>query len=128
MSMHRRLAAPLLAVLALAAGVAPAHAGDPWSPVDRQREAAYLVLHAIDWGQTLYIADHPDTHHEQNPLLGPHPTRGRVHGYFAATALLHVGLVHVLPARWRPAVQMLSIAIEAGTVASNWRAGVRLAF
>ena len=50
-------------------------------------QTTYLLLHLIDWGQTLDIADRPDQYRELNPILGSHPTRGEVNRYMAASAV-----------------------------------------
>lgn len=119
---------PLLLLLLSFLLAAPALAADPWSPADKATEAAYLLLHAADWGQTLYIAEHPESYVETNGILGEHPSRKRVNAYFITMALLHVGAVHVLPSRWRPVFQYFWIGVEAGVVTNNYRAGVRMDF
>lgn len=116
----------ILFILALAA--APTHAADPWSDADIAREAVYLTLHAADWRQTRVAAERPDRFVETNPILGEYPSARRIDGYFAATALLHVGVVHVLPASWRPAFQYFWIGVEAGQAVRNYRVGVRMDF
>ena len=104
------------------------HSFDRWSDADKTREIVYLTLHAADWGQTLDISKNPTLHTEGNPILGEHPSVGRVNSYFVATALLHVGAVHVLPAAWRPAFQYFWIGVEAGVVHHNYKAGLRFNF
>jgi hypothetical protein len=37
----------------------------------------------VDWGQTRYIAQHPDAYKETNPHIGLHPSTKRVNAYFA---------------------------------------------
>lgn len=108
-----------------------ASAQDPWSSSDVVREAAVVALSAADWGQTLDIVRLRDAGcdmWEQNPMIGRHPTRGQVNRYFAASILLHVGTVWVLPARFRPAFQLVSIGFEAGIVGHNARLGLRVTF
>ena len=87
----------LLAALLLTAGTA--QAADPWTRQDVALQATYATLHVLDWGQTRYIADHPREHYERNPILGRHPSRGRVDAYFATTLALHTLVTHLLPAR-----------------------------
>lgn len=117
-----------ISLILLLFATAPALAADPWSKADKAREAVYLAMHVLDWGQTLDIAKNPDLHGEGNSILGEHPSVKRVNRYFVATALLQVGVTHALPARWRPAFQYFWIGVEAGFVAHNYRAGVRVNF
>ena len=51
-------------------------ADDTWTREDSYREAVYLTLHAIDWNQTLQIADHPDLYYEKTSsrFMGSHPS------------------------------------------------------
>jgi hypothetical protein len=129
-SMPLRHALFFISTIALLWCCSPARAlaADPWSDADKTREAVYLILHAADWGQTRSIADSPESYRENNPFLGEHPTQKRVDAYFAATALLHIGITHVLPADWRPAFQYFFIGLESGVVVNNYRAGVRINF
>ena len=60
-------------------------------------EVAWQAIHVIDWGQTLRIADNPDQYHEKNPILGRHPSRGRVNTYMLAGAILHPVVTWLLP-------------------------------
>ena len=107
---------------------APVFAADPWSKADKTREAIYLTLHVVDWGQSLDIAKNPQLYTEGNHILGEHPSVKRVNAYFATTALLHAGIVHVLPSRYRPAFQYFWIGVEAGVVALNYKAGLKVNF
>lgn len=104
-----------------------AHAGE-WSREDSYREAVYLTVHILDWTQTLNIARNPDKWHEKNPILGRHPSVGKVNAYFATTAAIHVGLAYLLPAEWRKTFQYLSIAVEGGVVAHNYSIGIKTDF
>ena len=106
----------------------PSHALDEWRPADTNREATYLVLHALDWGTTLDIVDHPDTHHEHNPVIGSHPTRGEVNRYMAITALAHVAIARILPTRWREGFQYITIGMEVLCVGNNLNLGLKVNF
>ena len=60
---------------------------------------AYCVLVLIlDWLQTRAIAKNPSLFYEMNPILGKHPTIGRVNVYFAACILGYLGMALTLPA------------------------------
>lgn len=105
----------------------PSHAGE-WTKADTAREVAYLALHVVDWNQTLYIVDHPREFHECNPILGSHPSRGEVNGYFIATGLLHplvsYGLKKYAPPGWSEAWQYITIGVELGITAHNASVGI----
>jgi len=115
----------VLAILLLVA--CPAHA-DEWTKEDTYREAAYLALHVADWGQTLEVANHPDEYHETNPVLGSHPSRGRVNAYFIATGILHPVVSYVLPRPYRELWQYGTIGIEIICVGNNAAIGVGFGF
>lgn len=102
------------------------HAIDQWRGEDTARELVYMTSHIIDWRQSLYIADHPWLHAEGNAILGPHPSDSEVNRYFAATALLHMGVSYVLPHKWRTAWQYITIGVEVGVNYHNYRAGVKI--
>jgi len=105
----------------------PAQAGD-WTREDTAWEAAYLVLHVADWGQTRYIAKNPDLYIERNPILGENPSLNRVRNYFLATALLHASVAYALPPKWRRRWQGATIAMQAYVVGKNYGAGIRIDF
>jgi len=67
-----------------------------------------LIL--ADWSQTLQIIREPHTRHEGNPLLGRHPSEGRVNTMvgLAVTANLAAFLVPKRPRRiWYAAVILI---------------------
>jgi hypothetical protein len=110
---------------------------DEWTGKDTAWEATYLLLHVADWGQTLYIARHPDQYYEVNPILGKHPSRGRVNTYFALTGLVHVAGAVLLPTKFelfnvkfnpRRAWQFSGIYVEAFVVQHNYRVGIKFYF
>ena len=111
--------------VALLAGSAQA---DDWTTADTQREAVYMVMHAMDWAQTRTIARNPDKWGEANPILGRHPPIDRVDAYFAMAALTHVAVSAALPIEYRSAWQYVSITIEAMYVMHNVSAGVNIKF
>ena len=128
--------------LALMLLLGRASALDPWTWGDTAAEAAYLTLHALDWGQTNDIVSpiawhklpgggawrEQKTYHETNPFLGHNPSRGRVATYFLSTAGLHVGLARVLPAPWRRAFQVGTIGLEGWVVGRNAQMGFSVRF
>ena len=111
--------------------VSPAHASDWFTPLtdaDKVRLGIYAVTHVIDWGQTLYISEHPTEHYEFNPLLPDHPTRGEVNRYFVATGLIHYGIVRALPREYRPWFQWFTISFNSALIAHNAQVGIRVEF
>jgi hypothetical protein len=117
-----------LAALTLAALIcAPAAAHDDWTNADTARQAAFFATSLVDLAQTRWIADHP-SHCEYNPLLGRHPSSGRVGAYFAAAAAAHTLIAYSLPADWRHGFQYVTIGAELSVVTHNARVGIRLEF
>lgn len=56
----------------------------------------YLALHALDYKQTMKIAANPDRYAEKNKILGAHPSKGAVTGYFIASGILYVVLTEMM--------------------------------
>ena len=107
----------------------PSWAGD-WSEEDTYREAAFQVLNVIDWGQTRYVAEHPDEFYEKESQqwIGRHPSTGRVDAYMAESAILHLAVSYLLPPNWREAFQYISIGSKLNGTMSNARIGVKMSF
>ncbi len=104
-------------------------AADPWSERDKYLEATYFVFHLTDWAQTRDIESRSNEgYYETNKVLGKHPSLDQVNGYFIATGLLHLGIVHLLPKEYRPWFQIITIGVEVGCDVHNYSAGVRLKF
>jgi len=101
-----------------------------WKLQDSLWEAAYLVTHIADWGQTRDIAMNcgDGSYVEMNPLIGSCPRMARVNGYFLATALLHVGASAMLPARYRRFFQTSTMVMELGYITNNYNIGLRVNF
>lgn len=118
----------LLAVVILLSVPVTARGADEWTSGDTARQAVYLTLHVADWAQTRHIARHPEEFTERNPVLGEHPSVGRVNGYFAATALAHTAVSWALPRGWREGWQYVTIGVESVVVARNYRLGVKFDF
>lgn len=108
-----------------------------WTKTDTAYQITYSALHIIDWGQTRYIAKNSLTRSEMNPILGKHPSVGKVDTYFIGTLVGHTLISVLLPEkvyllglkiRPRRAWQGIWIIIETGYVAHNFGAGVKIAF
>jgi hypothetical protein len=105
-----------------------AGSGARWNKEEKALEAAYLTLHVIDWGQTRYVAKHPEEYRERNPILGQHPSTEQVDTYFIATALLHPLVTHYLPRPYRRWWQAISITMGGACVINNASVGVKWEF
>ncbi len=139
--MHIAMNCPVVMLLLLLIFCGPVHA-DEWTSGDTWREAAFQSLWAIDLLQTHQIVKNETPvitystvggivykttsyNFEQNPLLGSNPTMGAVNRFFLAGSVLHAGISALLPAKYRPPFQYLTIVIEARTVAHNLSIGLR---
>jgi hypothetical protein len=99
-----------------------------WTPEEKALQATYTVLHVADWGQTRYIAEHPDEHYEYNPLIGKHPSKSKVDAYMLASLIGHYAVVSVLPDPYRHWFQVGTLAIKTGLVGHNISAGIGFEF
>lgn len=109
----------LLLALAL-----PAHA---WTDSEKAWGAAFLATRVVDWGQTRYIARHPDLFRELNPLLPEHPTLGDVNRHFLVSTAVMLAAAHYLP-QYRKAMLQVWVAVGVIGTARNAHIGVRLDF
>ena len=100
---------------------------DTWSCDDTTREAIYLTLHVVDWGQTRDIVQRDDIF-ETNPILGTDPTTSEVNRYFILTGLLHAGVSYALPSKYRKYWQNITIAVQATVVGRNAQLGLNVEF
>lgn len=117
--------------LALAVGLCcatVAHAGRPFTEADWGRQWAYTVLHSVDWHQTRQIAGNPQRYRETNPLLGDHPSLGRVNRYFALTLATHWAIAYALPDPARRYFQNGTIALELVVIQRNASIGLSYRF
>lgn len=102
-------------------------AGD-WTATDTTYQAAYTTLLAMDCAQTRYGASHPGRFEEVNPLLGKHPSKGRINNTCAAIGLGHFGVSYILPLGARRLWQSGGIIIEGYAVLHNKSIGVKMEF
>jgi hypothetical protein len=115
-----------IAVIILVLTPVIAQAG--WDYEDSGREVVWQGLHVIDWGQTLEIARHPGNYYEANPIMGRHPSLGRVNLYMGASAVVHAGISYVLPEDMRKWWQYVSIGVSGACVAHNFNMGLGVKF
>jgi len=110
----------LLALLALLGAEARA---DPWTTTDTIVESGCVALFLIDWQQTL-----DRRYQESNPILGAHPSRAAVDGYFFGVIGVQVVAARLLPSPWRGVFQGITIGVEGRSVYNNWRLGAHAGF
>jgi hypothetical protein len=96
-----------------------------WSTLDKTLLVASTATNVVDWGQTRTIAMNPDQWRERNPLLGDHPSVGRVNTYFISRLILIPVLAHYLP-EYRTAILSLWLAIGVGYSGHNHIIGLRM--
>ena len=125
--MKKKLPLVLISVFMLFFVSAQVHA---WSKKDTYWQAAYLATHIADWGQTLDISSQCESGHyyETNVIMGRCPNAQTVNTYFIATALLHYGVAHALPPKYRRMFQMGTIGMELSYVSSNASIGLNIKF
>lgn len=99
-----------------------AHASD-WTAGDTVRQGIFTALDVMDWAQTRYGSTHGFT--ESNPILGSHPSLGRINTVFAIGLVGNAAVSWVIPKEYRPYFQYGSIALEAYCVGHNARIGVK---
>lgn len=82
---------------------------------------------AADWGQTRYIAAHPQTFHEEfNPLLGDHPSMRKTNAYFIGALVVNNGIMIALPKKYRPWYAGAVTVIETHFIVSNNQIGIKM--
>lgn len=101
-----------------------------WSKKDTYWETAYFVTHLADWGQTLDIASQCQggAYYETNPIMGKCPSAQTVNAYFIGTGLLHYGVAHMLPKKYRRMFQAGTIGMELSYISSNASIGLNVKF
>ena len=102
--------------------------GQGWTRQNTIAQATFLALGVVDWGQTLYIAKHPEEYGESNPVLGDHPSTKAVNLYMPIAMAAHTLIAVALPPVYREIWQYVWIGIEIGCVEHNANAGVRIEF
>lgn len=101
-----------------------------WTMQDTLWEAAYLMTHVADWGQTRDISAQCGSggYYEVNPVIGRCPSMSRVNLYFLSTALLHAGTATLLPKKYRRFFQTSTMVMEIGYITNNYNIGLKVNF
>lgn len=102
--------------------------GADWDAADKVLLATALGSLGADWAQTRYIARNPVQFHETNPLLGSHPSVGKVNGYFALAAVGTVGISLALPPTYRKVFLGGVTLLEMSVVIRNNSIGIGMSF
>lgn len=117
----------LITATCLLASARYAHS-DPWSPTSKALAVSAATATALDWAQTRYIAQHPQTYYETNPLLGRHPTVGDVNRYFVGSFILGGAIANYLNDRHRRWFLGAVTFIEIGFIGHNRSIGIGFSF
>jgi len=99
---------------------------DPWTKTDTALQVTYSALHIMDWSQTLHSARNPEKYYETNPLLGSHPSEGRVNSMLALSLIAHTTVAYILPKPYRGYWQLFWMGVEVEAVKHNRAAGIGL--
>ena len=104
---------------------------DGWTE-EKQKKAALLSLHLVDWAQTRDLVrktkEPGSTWHEQNFLLGRKPHQDKVDAYFALTGLAEQFLIDELPDKLKQPLLDSLIKLEIGAVGNNFNLGIKAKF
>ena len=114
----------IILILLLAA---PVSAGS-WDEENTRLHVPLTALMIVDYGQTLYIADHPIIYYETNVIMGNHPSRRKVTEYFMLSYLTITGITWALPAKWSHWYQKGVITVEAYYTVHNKSIGIGFSF
>lgn len=113
-----------------------------WTTGDTVRQGTLITLQIIDWRQTRWFVKNPihsvrctssgcthDYYSERNPILGPHPSVGRVNNLIGASIVGHALISSALSRRWREPWQYVWIGMETNAVIGNYKMlGVKAIF
>jgi len=96
-----------------------------WDKYDTSLMITSNLLLIIDWSQTRYIVKHPERFSEENPILGRHPSIGKVNTYFITSILVNSAVGYILPNPYRKYWFGIISGIELYTIGKNINCGVR---
>ena len=103
---------------------APAQAADEWTQGDQNLQINLTFLQLRDWGQTRYIARHPDSYQETNPILGSHPSTEQVDMYFASTIVASWLIAKRLDRKYRKPFQWFVTVDRLRCITHNLSIGI----
>ena len=115
-------------VMLLVSIATTATAGDRWTNTDTAFQVAFTTLNVVDWLQTRQISKHPERWHENNPILGKHPSLLKVDSYFIGSMLINTAIPILLNQPYRRLWQLGSIGIGIKLTTHNTSLGIRIKF
>jgi hypothetical protein len=101
---------------------------EPWDRIDKGLGIAAVGALVVDWGQTRYIAKHPQRYQETNQILGEHPSVGRVNLYFTGAIIGTLLFADWLPSNGRKIFLGSITALELVVTSKNQALGIKIAF
>lgn len=117
----------LLAIILLLCSL-QAHAFDDWDTTDKRLFIASEALLLADWLQTRQIVKNPDKYYETNPILGEHPSMGKVNMYFASWMIGNYLLADYAGDKYRTAYLTGVVGVQFIVVRNNALLGLKVAF
>jgi hypothetical protein len=88
-----------------------------WDTFDYTLQGGYLTLTLADWIMTSKAIDQNRTGwYETNPIIGRHPSQGKLGAYSLACMAGHTAIALVLPKPWRTAWQAVWIGVGVDTM------------
>jgi hypothetical protein len=87
-----------------------------------------MALTVADWGQTRMIARNPQTYRELNPILGSHPSVGKVDAYMIGYLLTQYAIAECVPEPWKTLLLSQVIMVQAKAVGNNKSIGLQIRF
>lgn len=104
----------------------PVYAFDKWDKEDIILQSIFTLETLIDWKQTKVFTKKGIR--ESNPFLGEYPSQKKIDSLIGASILLHAGISHILPKKYRTYWQLIWIGIEGQAIHHNYRTGVKFTF
>lgn len=99
---------------------------DDWNTTDEILFASYTISSVIDYFQTNYIFEHPEKHHEWNPII-KNNKKCFIPLYFAGRIIGTRLLSNWLP-KHRRAILLLSLSASSMMVGHNITVGIKCSF
>ena len=99
-----------------------------WNKQDTILETTWLIIHIIDYRQTLFISDNYNKYYERNPILGKYPSKDKINYYMLTTGLIHPVVSYILPKKYRTMWQGITILGSGYCVLNNYSIGIKMEF
>ena len=118
----------IILVMAICLSGCASHYGAGWDKTDTTLAITGAALHVIDWGQTRYIAKHPNEHYEYNPIIGNHPSTSQVDLYMLASGLAVPIIAGAIDPKYRKYFLGGYVVLKTGLVIHNSNQGIGVAW